>query len=45
MGFSKSSDKGKNPSNAILPQEKKEKRQPNFTPKATRKSRNEEPQG
>ena len=45
MGFSKGSDKGKIPSNTILPQEKKEKRQPNFTLKATGKSRNEEAQG
>ena len=39
MGFSKSSAKGKVHSNTSLPQETREKsnKQPNFTPKATRK--------
>ena len=47
MGFSKSSAKGKGCSNTSLPQETREKlnTQPNSTPKATRKIRNEEPQG
>jgi len=47
MGFSKSSAKGKVHSNISLPQEMTEKsnKYPNFTPKATRKRRNEEPQG
>ena len=47
MGFSKSSAKGKVHSNTSLPQETREKSniQPNFIPKATRKRRNEEPQG
>ena len=47
MGFSKSSAKGKVHSNKSLHQETKEKlnKQPNFTPKTTRKRRNEEPQG
>ena len=47
MGFSKSSAKGKVHSNTNLPQETREKsnKQPNFTSKATRKRRNEEPQG
>ena len=47
MGFSTSSAKGKVHSNTSLPQEKTEKsnKQPNFTPKATRKRRNEESQG
>ena len=45
MGFSKSSAKGKVHSNTSLPQETREKsnKQPNS--KATRKRRNEEPQG
>ena len=44
MGFSKSSAKGKVHSNTSLLQETREKsnKQPNFTPKATRKRRNEE---
>ena len=47
MGFSASSAKGKVHSNTSLPQEKTENsnKQPNFTPKATRKRRYEEPQG
>ena len=47
MGFSKSSAKGKVHSNTSLPQERREKsnKYPHFTPKATRKRRNEEPQG
>ena len=47
MGFSKNSAKGKVHSNTSLPQETREKskKQPHFTPKATRKIRNEEPQG
>ena len=47
MGFSKSSAKGKIHSNTGLPQETREKsnKSPNSTPKATRKSRNEESQG
>ena len=47
MRFSKSSAKGKVHSNTNLPQERREKsnKYPNFTPKATRKRRNEEPQG
>ena len=46
MGLSKSSAKGNVYSNTSLPQETREKsnKQPNFTPKATRKRRNEEPQ-
>ena len=46
MGFSTSSAKGKVHSNTSLPQEKTEKsnKQPNFTPKETRKRRKEEPQ-
>ena len=46
MGFSKSSAKGEVHSNTSLPQETGEKsnKQPNYTPKATRKIRNE-PQG
>ena len=46
MGFSKSSAKGKVHSNTSLLQETREKsnKQPNFTPKATRKRRNEESQ-
>ena len=45
--FSKSSAKGKFYSTTSLPQETREisNKQPNFTPKATRKRRNEEPQG
>ena len=44
MGYSKSSSKGKVHSNTSLPQETREKpnKQTNFTPKATRKGRNEE---
>ena len=47
MGHYKSSDKGKVHSNTGLPQEtrKKSNKQPNSTPKATGKGRNEEPQG
>ena len=47
MGFSKSSAKGKVHSNTSLTQETREKsnKKPNSTPKATRKRRNEEPQG
>ena len=47
MGFRTSSAKGKVHSNTSLPQEKTEKsnKQPNFTPKVTRKRSNEEPQG
>ena len=46
MRFAKSSAKEKVHSNTSLPQEKREKsnKKPNFTPKATRKRRNEEPQ-
>ena len=45
MVLSKSSAKGKVHSNTGLPQETREKsnKQPNSTPKATRKRRNEEP--
>ena len=47
MGLSKSRAKRKVHSNTSLPQETGEKsnKQPNFTPKATRKKRNEAPQG
>ena len=47
MGLSKSSAKGKVHSNITLSQETREKsnKQPNSTPKATRKGRNKEPQG
>ena len=47
MGHCKSSAKGKIHSITGLPQEtrKKSNKQPNSTPKATRKGRNEEPQG
>ena len=47
MGFSKSSARGKVHINTSQPQETGEKsnKQPNFTPKATRKKRNEAPQG
>ena len=47
MGYSKSNTKGKVHCNTSLPQETGEKsnKQPNFTPKATRKKRNEAPQG
>ena len=47
MGFSKSSAKGKVHSNTNLPQETREKsnKKPNFTSRATKKRRNEEPQG
>ena len=46
MGFSKTSAKRKVHSNKSLPQETREtsNKLPNFTPKATRKRRNEEPQ-
>ena len=46
-GHCKSSAKGKVHSNTGLPQEtrKKSNKLPNFTPKATRKGKNEEPQG
>ena len=46
MGFSKSSAKGKVPSNTSLTQETGEKsnKQPNCTPRTTRKGRNKEPQ-
>ena len=46
MGHYKSSAKGKVHSIIGLPQETRGKsnKQPNFTPKATRKRRNEEPQ-
>ena len=49
MGHSKSSPKGKVHSNTGIPQEtnkqKKSNKQPNSTHKATKKGRNEEPQG
>ena len=47
MGFSKSSSKGKVHSNTSLSQKTREKsnNQPNSTPKASNKRRNEEPQG
>ena len=47
MGYSKNSAKEKVHSNTNLPQETREKsnKQHKSTPKATRKSRNEEPQG
>ena len=47
LGFSKSSAKGKVHSNTNLPQETREKsnKKPNFTSRATKKRRNEEPQG
>ena len=46
MGFSKSSAKGKLHSNTGLPQEERKKNQiNNCACKATRKGRNEEPQG
>ena len=47
MGLSKSIAKGKDHSNPSLPQETREKanKRSNSTPKATRKGRNEEPQG
>ena len=44
MGFRESNAKGKFHSNTSLPQETREKSN-NFTPKATTKRRNEEPQG
>ena len=46
-GIQKSRAKGKVHSNTSLPQETREKsnKQPKFTPKATRKRRNEELQG
>ena len=46
MGHCKSGTKGNVHSNIGLPQEirKKSNKQPNSTPKATRKGRNEEPQ-
>ena len=44
-GFSESSAKGKVHSNTSSPQEKRKiKQQPNFSPKVTRKRRNEGPQ-
>ena len=47
MGHCKRSAKGKVHSNTGIPQEtrKKSNKSPNSTPKATRKGRNEEPQG
>ena len=47
MGHCKRSAKGKAHSNTCIPQEtrKKSNKYPNSTPKATRKGRNEEPQG
>ena len=47
MGFSKTSAKRDIHGNTSLPQKTREtsNKQPNFTPKATRKRRNEEPQG
>ena len=47
MGFSKITTKGKVHSNTSLPQETGEKsnKEPNSTPKAARKRRNEAPQG
>ena len=47
MGFSKSSAKGKVHSNTGIPQEtrKKSNKKPNSTAKATRKRRNEGPEG
>ena len=47
MEFRKSSAKGEVRSNTRLPQESREKlnKSLNITPKATRKRRNEEPQG
>ena len=45
MGLGKSIDKGKVHSSTGIPQNKKKVKQPNSTPKATRKGRNEEPQG
>ena len=47
LGDCKSSAKGKVHSNTGIPQEtrKKSNKSPNSTPKATRKGRNEEPQG
>ena len=47
MGHCKSSAKEKVHSNTGLPQETREKssKEPTFTPKATRKRRNEESQG
>ena len=47
VGYCKSSAKGKVHSNTGLPQETKKKstKEPNSTPKVTRKGRNEEPQG
>ena len=46
MGFSKSSAKREVHSHTSLPQETREasNKQPNFTPKATKKRRTEEPQ-
>ena len=46
MRFSKSSAKGEVHSNTSLPQESREitTKQPNFTPKTTRKRKKEEPQ-
>ena len=46
MGDCKSSAKGKVHSNTGIPQEtRKKSNKPSSTPKATRKGRNEEPQG
>ena len=47
MRFSKSSANWKVHNNTSLPQETREKsnKETNFTPKATRKRRNEKPQG
>ena len=47
LGFSKNSAKGRVHSNTSLPQETGEtsNKRPNCTPKATRKIRNELPQG
>ena len=47
VGHGKSSPKGKVHSNTGIPQEtiNKSNKSPNSTPKATRKGRNEEPQG
>ena len=47
MGHCKSSSKGKVHSNTGLPQDKRKKSNiyPNSTPKATKKGKNEKPQG
>ena len=44
MGFSKSSAKKEVHSNASIPQDKRNIKEPNFTPKASRQRRTEEPQ-